>query len=168
MVTAGTLECIRLCGLRHRHRHLQVWLRSLACARGHQDEDSRYVSAQLMCAFKLLYPVSHMILFHTVGCAWLYGLLVCMPTPRRPSDCCYYVARIAEWHLCAGVCCLVKCVVMIGQRCLFFLFNVTTCGKSGVCSCCAPCCCASQLHDLALCVRVCRWPLGLDSVDTSA
>ncbi len=40
VVTAGTLECIRLC-LRHRH----IWLRSLARARGHQDEDSRYVAA---------------------------------------------------------------------------------------------------------------------------
>ena len=64
------------------------------------------------CALCVLYPVSHMILFHTVGCAWLY----IMPT-RRPGDCCSYVACIAEWRLC--MCCLVKCVVMLGLRCLF-------------------------------------------------
>ena len=109
------------------------------------------------CALCVLYPVSHMILFHTVGCAWLY----IMPT-RRPGDCCSYVARIAEWRLC--VCCLVKCVVMIGKRCLFFLFNVTTCGKSEVCSCCAV-----RAHCMTWpCVRVCRWPLGLNIVDASA
>ena len=83
-------------------------------------------SLRSMCATKYLVNLQVTILSPTVGWAWLYGLLVCMPTPRRPGDCCYYVARIAEWRLC--VYCLVKCVVMIGQCCLFFLFNATTCG----------------------------------------